>query len=178
MQVQIRNEVFELRRLDKSDLEKLNEYLQSLSFETRRRFGPHPFERDSVEHFYNDNTNQAYLAVHTVSGAIAAYCIVKAGLIEYDIERFRSYGIIPEALADYTLAPSVADAWQSCGLGSFVLQFILDDLKHTGAKRLFLWGGVQAGNQRAVNYYQKFGFRFLGQFFHEVDNFDMVLDLE
>ena len=57
MQVQIKNEVFELRRLDKSDLEKLIEYLQSLSFETRLRFGPHPFERDSVEHFYNYNTN-------------------------------------------------------------------------------------------------------------------------
>jgi ribosomal protein S18 acetylase RimI-like enzyme len=178
MQIQIKNDLFEIRRLVRTDLERLIEYLQTLSPETRSRFGPHPFDRHSVELFYNDSTNRAYLAVHSDSGAIAAYCIVKSGFIEYDIERFRSYGIIPDNSADYTLAPSVADAWQSCGLGSVVLRFILDDLIQTNAKRLFLWGGVQASNQRAVNYYQKFGFRLLGQFFHQVDNFDMVLDLE
>ena len=177
MPIQIRNDLFEIRRLGRFDFDKLDEYLQSLSPETRNRFGPHPFDRDAVARFYNDSSNLGYLALHCDSGSVAAYCIVKSGFIEYDIERFRTYGIIPDNSADYTLAPSVADAWQSCGLGSVVLRFILDDLKQADAKRLFLWGGVQAGNLRAVNYYRKFGFRQLGQFFHEVDNLDMVLDL-
>ena len=33
--------------------------------------------------------------------------------------------------------------------------FILDDLKANGIKRVILWGGVQADNDKAVNFYLK-----------------------
>ena len=53
---------------------------------------------------------------------------------------FRAYGIMPDEASDYTFAPSVADNWQSCGIGSFMLGFILDELKQVGAKTLVFMG--------------------------------------
>lgn len=45
-----------------------------------------------------------------------------------------------------------------------------------GTKRIILWGGVQAGNEKAVSYYLKHGFRTVGQFEHNGNNYDMILD--
>jgi len=178
MNVVVNNKELIIRRLVDWDFADLFKYLQKLSPETKSRFGPHLFDIRSIENFYSDFTNRAYLAIDSQQGEIVAYSIVKAGIIEYDAERFRAYGIISDETTDYTFAPSVADDWQSCGIGSLMFGFILDELEQAGVKRLFLWGGVQAGNERAVNYYKKFGFRTLGYFFHHVDNYDMVLDLK
>lgn len=79
--------------------------------------------------------------------------------------------------SDCTFAPSVADAWQSCGVGNSLFQFILSSLKATEVKRIILWGGVQIDNEKAVNYYKKNAFKTLGQFYYNGENYDMVLDV-
>ena len=78
---------------------------------------------------------------------------------------------------DFTIAPSVADHYQSKGIGSKMLQFVIDDIKAKGAKRLVLWGGVQKTNVKAIRFYSKFGFNTLGEFDYNGLNLDMSLDL-
>jgi hypothetical protein len=47
-----------------------------------------------------------------------------------------------------------------------------------GIKTVILWGGVQATNTKAVNFYKKLGYRFIASFWHdEKDNYDMVKEL-
>ena len=54
---------------------------------------------------------------------------------------------------------------------------IENDLRQKGVNRIVLWGGVQATNEKAVNFYKKHGFIELGHFEHNGSNVDMVKDL-
>lgn len=167
-----------LRRLTPSDLDNLLGYLDHLSNETKKRFGPHQFDKQSVIDFYNQTTNHfGYVALTIDTNTIVAYSIIKLGYLEGDYNRFLSYGIQLDNQLDCAFAPSVADLWQSCGIGNQLFQFILDDLKTKEIKRIVLWGGVQADNQRAVNFYKKNNFTITGQFSYYGENFDMVLTL-
>lgn len=77
-----------------------------------------------------------------------------------------------------TFAPSVADAWQSTGLGSLMYNAIESELKEKGISKIVLWGGVQADNLKAVNYYKKLKYQFIDAFWHDgKNNYDMVKDL-
>lgn len=167
-----------LRPLDSGDLERLLHYLQQLSPETKRRFGPHPFDKQSVIDFYDDpHLHKGYVAQAMDTHEIVAYSIIKMSYLEGDYHRFLSYGIQLNNGTDGAFAPSVADAWQSCGIGDKLFHFILEALKTTDLKRLVLWGGVQADNVRAVNYYQKNGFQWMGRFTYNGENFDMMLNM-
>jgi ribosomal protein S18 acetylase RimI-like enzyme len=54
---------------------------------------------------------------------------------------------------------------------------IVSDLSTTEIKRIILWGGVQMNNKIAVNYYNKNGFKTLGQFAYNGDNYDMIYEI-
>lgn len=167
-----------LRRLDSNDLERLLAYLDHLSEHTKRRFGPHPFDRQSVIDFYDDPSKHlGYVAGDVETGEIVAYSIIKIGYLQHDALRLQSYGLTLDGRTDCTFAPSVADVWQSCGVGNSLWIFILNDLKAKGMRRVILWGGVQSDNEKAVNFYRKNGFRLLGRFEYNGWNDDMVLEL-
>ena len=51
---------------------------------------------------------------------------------------------------------------------------VLQDAINQGRRRIFLWGGVKAENQRAIKFYERHGFIRLGTFLHEGENLDMV----
>ncbi|MBK9735067.1 MAG: GNAT family N-acetyltransferase [Saprospiraceae bacterium] len=145
-----------LRRLNSYDLDNLLHYLENLSMETKKRFGPHQFDKQSVIDFYDClDIHWGYVAENIDTNEIVAYSIIKFGYLESDYNRFLSYGIKLDSKIDCEFAPSVADFWQSCGIGNKLFHFILADLKKTAAKRIVLWGGVQADNERAINYYKK-----------------------
>jgi diamine N-acetyltransferase len=175
MQIETKNnrQVF-LRRLNSNDLDSLFDYLQNLSTETKRRFGPHKFDRQSIIDFYDLDTNLGYVA-HTVEAKeIIAYSIIKIGYLEHDRNRLESYGMTLDNKTDCTFAPSVADLWQSCGVGNNLFHFILADLTTMEIERIILWGGVQIDNEKAVNYYKKNGFKTIGQFAYNGENYDMI----
>ena len=178
MQIEAKNKkhVF-LRRLNSDDFGNLFDYLQNLSAETKNRFGPHKFDRQSIIDFYDLKTNLGYIALTIDTKEIIAYSILKIGYLEHDSGRLLSYGIILDNNTDSTFAPSVADLWQSCGIGNKLFQFILSDLSKTEVKRIILWGGVQMNNEIAVNYYNKNGFKTLGQFAYNGDNYDMIYEI-
>lgn len=159
------------------DLGNLFLYLQHLGEATRKRFGPHPFDRSSLHDFHAAHEHTGYIATENETGKIIAYAIIKEGMLHHDIPRLQSYGLQPDGSNDCTFAPSVADDWQSCGIGDGVFRFILSDLSEKKRKRILLWGGVQADNQKAVNFYRKNGFVMLGEFEYNGPNYDMILNL-
>ena len=115
-------------------------------------------------------------------GEIADYFIVLHGMLKPDKVRCSQYGLQFDESAVCTLAPSVADMWQNAGLGSAMMRALIPLLGQIGYSQLVLWCGTQAGNKRAIHFYEKCGFRRLGVFPATVngaviDNYDMVLDL-
>lgn len=174
------NKTVLLRKLTGDDFDSLHIYLQNLSSDSKRRFGPHPFDKESITLFYSAGSgNTGYLAECLETKAIAAYAIIKTGYIPHDAFRFQSYGITLNKYTDCTFAPSVADDWQSCGVGNAMFTFILEELKGTAINRMILWGGVQASNIRAVNYYAKFGFKKMGSFCdNNGENHDMYFTIK
>lgn len=163
------------RKLNADDYSNLCAYLDKLSINTRKRFGPHPFDRNSVVEFYQNDFHTGYIAQETETSEIVAYSIIKIGFLEHDAFRLQSYGLKLDNKTDATFAPSVADNWQSQGIGNALFQFIVSDLKLLDIRRVILWGGVQVDNHKAVNYYRKNGFHTLGEFHCNGPNYDMVL---
>lgn len=166
-----------LRKLDATDLNNLFDYLQNLSDETKARFGPHKFDQQSIINFYNTDKNIGYVAFKEDTNELMAYSVLKIGYLEHDCFRLESYGLTLSHNRDGTFAPSVKEAWQSCGIGNNLFQFILSDIANMKLDRLILWGGVQCTNEKAVNFYKKNGFKTLGQFTYNGENYDMIFDI-
>lgn len=166
---------FSYRRLANGDEVALLDYLEGLSPATRSRFEPHPFDRATVDEVCAGRWLGciAWVGIDP-AGTIVAYAVVKPGHVEFDVPRYAGYAVTLDPARDYSLAPSVADAWQTRGLGGRLMEHVLDDLAARGAHYVALWGGVQADNERAVAYYRKFGFEELGRFEHRGDNIDML----
>ncbi len=156
---------------------QLHFYLNSLSTTSKSRFAPHPFEIDAIEQFYADESNIGYIAVDEKTNDIIAYAIIKHGYLVPDSPRLAAYGLFLNESTDATFAPSVADAWQGQGIGKLLFQFILNDLQNTAINRIILWGGVQKSNEHAVRFYEKLGFRILGEFEHKGINVDMAFEI-
>src|SRR3569833_3217152 len=84
-----------LRQLTPADIDGLVNYLHLLSPESRSRFGPHAFARDTVLDFYNPvNSNTGYIAVDVETNAIVAYAIIKQGFLPDDGLRLKAYGLV------------------------------------------------------------------------------------
>ncbi|WP_405658683.1 GNAT family N-acetyltransferase [Streptomyces sp. NBC_01166] len=64
-------------------------------------------------------------------------------------------------------------------MGTLALPLIRDVARGLGRTRIILWGGVLAGNARAIRYYEKNGFRPVGSFASADGSLslDMMLDL-
>ncbi|KAF0240536.1 MAG: N-acetyltransferase, partial [Chitinophagaceae bacterium] len=82
-----------------------------------------------------------------------------------------------DQLTDCCFAPSVADNWQNQGVGNALFDFVLEQVLFIGFSRIILWGGVQASNENAIQYYKKLGFETLGSFEYQGLNYDMILNI-
>lgn len=166
-----------LRRVANTDSTALYDYLRKLSAETRSRFGPHPFDFDTVCTLCNYPLPDIvrHIAIDPLSQQIIAYMLIKEGMIEWDQQRYTEKNLHYNSPFTVTLAPSVADEWQSSGLGTLMYNAIENELRRHGFKTIILWGGVQASNTKAVNFYNKLGYQFIGSFWHDgKDNYDMI----
>ena len=170
--------IFFYRQLTVTDFENLLQYLQELSPASKKRFGPHTFDLHTLRKMYeNADDHIGYIAVEENTEKIIAYAILKKGYMEHDSQRLNSHGIQPDHQTDCTYAPSVADQWQGRGIGTGLFKYILSDIEKMPFRRIILWGGVQADNERAVRYYQYNGFTILGEFPYNGKNFDMIYNL-
>jgi len=172
------NREVSLCRLSNEDIDRLCDYLQRLGAGTKSRFGPHGFDKPAVIDFYQQpNDHLGYIAVDNLTKEIIAYAVLKIGYLQHDRSRLESYGLSLNQQTDCTYAPSVADEWQSLGIGNALFRYLLSDLKSKGIKRIILWGGVQRDNEKAIRFYLKNGFKRLGRFEYNGWNEDMMLDI-
>ncbi len=161
-----------------SDAEDLFRYFQGLSPQTRKRFGPHPFDSDTCKQIASNNYLNYKSFIARNQTEIAAYLVIRQGYIQGDHERYGQYAVDMDEHSDFTLAPSVSDGFQSKGIGSQLFLFVQREIADLGGRRIVLWGGVQESNQIALSFYKKFGFEVVGNFFdHNGNNFDMTKDL-
>jgi GNAT superfamily N-acetyltransferase len=171
-----------MRPLRTDDAARFGEYLCGLSEQTRARYGPHPFDQRTADEICATLDPRAILRlVATVPGPggerIIAYVLLKIGVLEGDQRRYEQLGIPLDPDTDCTLAPSVADDYQNQGVVSRMLRHIIRVAPTLGRRRIVLWHGVQATNDRAVHYYTRWGFRKVGEFYTDKNNYDMILDL-
>ena len=172
------------RPLMSSDAILLGRYFLNLSEETRRRYGPHPFDQATADHFCAtiDYAHTIRMIATISSGAqeqAIAYFIFLLGVLKNDHERYASLPLPLAPRSDCTVAPSLADAYQNQGLGSPLMQHLFTVARWLGFKRMILMGGVQATNERGVHYYEKNGFRKVNTFEKPtgIFNYDMIRDL-
>jgi GNAT superfamily N-acetyltransferase len=172
------------RPVSKGDVQILGDYFLSLTADTIRRYGPHPFDRATAEQLCATTDPATVLRmIATTDGSegerVIAYIIVILGVREEDVARYAKLGIPLNADTDCTIAPSVADAYQGKGLGSVLMVELKQILCRLGRQRIVLWEGTQATNDRAIHFYHKHGFRTVGEFEQPpgFNNYDMIMDL-
>lgn len=166
-----------VRRPEPGDAINLLSYFNDLSAGTRQRFGPHPFDEATVNHIchHPDDNVYRYIAIDPVKGNIIAYMLLKKGMTEGDQHRYAQRNQFFDPAMTVTFAPSVADNWQSSGVGSAMYGCIENELRSKGTRQIILWGGVQATNEKAVNFYKKHHYQHAGSFWHDgKDNYDML----
>ncbi|MCL5273605.1 MAG: GNAT family N-acetyltransferase [Chloroflexi bacterium] len=172
------------RPVTPEDRVMLGDYFTSLSNETRRRYGPHPFDRGTADRLCRTTDPAEVLRMIAItSGAVGeriiAYFILILGIRDDDAQRYLKLNLPLDAATDCTLAPSVADEYQSQGLGSVLMRQLIVLSRQLGRRRMVLWGGTQATNDRAIRFYHKHGFRTVGEFQEPLgfNNYDMIMDL-
>lgn len=173
-----------LRLLTAGDAELLADYFMGLSEQTRRLYSPHSFDRSTATRLCAEldrARDLRFVAVATNSGqpAIIAYIIVVLRPRAGELHRYAQYGITLDAQHTCLLAPSVADAYQSRGVGTALMAPILQWIRQLGFRYMVLSGGTRAENYRAIRFYTRLGFRRVGRFRTEpgIDNHDMILEL-
>lgn len=178
--ISLKNEAITIRKLKAGDEENLLRYLVELSAETKSRFAPHPFDIETVNAICNGSSPAItrYVAIDD-KNKIIAYMIVKLGMNEGEIYRLRQNNISFDEKLICTFAPSVADAWQSAGLGSAMYELIEQEIADDcNCQFIILWGGVQATNERAIRFYTKHEYKHLSSFWYGGKyNYDMMKSL-
>jgi diamine N-acetyltransferase len=177
----INGETIEIRLLQNTDNQLLNNYFEALSAETLNRFQPHSLDKSTIEQICQ-NPTEGYCRLVAFSPAqaqIIAYFLVFWGVLPKDQARYEALGIALKPDTDCTFAPSVADNYQNQKLGSLLMPILLKICHLADYQRIILWGGVQAENPRALRFYQKFGFTTIGSFQNKNShNWDMYYTLE
>jgi GNAT superfamily N-acetyltransferase len=173
-----------MRPLQETDVEPLATFFLGLSAETRRRYAPHPFDRTTAQELCraagHDGCTRFVVVLESESErpAIIGYLILTPTPSQTDLERHDGH---LRAEASAGIAPAVADAYQNQGVGSLLGRHVIACARDMGLRQLFLTGGVRSFNESAIHYYEKLGFRRVGEFWTRDPganlNYAMVLDL-
>jgi GNAT superfamily N-acetyltransferase len=173
-------EKFTFRLLLPSDSESFGNFLEGLTPEIRKRFAPHPLTPDEAKKICQTLKYSEILRFITVNikREIVGYFILSFPFREEEISRYENYGLTIIDGKDVRIAPVIADAYQNKGLGSLMMKETIDVARHLELRYLVLWGGTQATNDRAIHFYNKFGFKKVGEFKkNDMNNFDMYMEL-
>lgn len=166
-----------LRQVTPADYSAISLFLEGLSDDSKSRFAPHRFDVLSITEFYSEHQIYGFVAENLSCSEVIAYVVVKRGFWAHDEFRYIGYGLIMSQQSDATLAPAVADIYHGSGVGYELLKFAVAYLRTEKIERVFLWGGVQDNNQKAIRFYERNGFTTLGGFEYHGYNYDMVFEL-
>lgn len=172
-----------LRALRSDDHVGFGEFLESLSWDTRKRYNPHPLTRAYAREICSALTETAPVELRLVladeNARIVAYTLVQFVIPQDEKDRYLDSGIVLDDSKDCRIAPVVADDLQGKGLGTALLKGALAILRSRGRRNVVLFGGTQVSNLRAVRAYEKAGFRATTTFRTGViDNVDMWVSLD
>ena len=126
----------QLRPLTSADAAVLGTYFVGLSAETRRRYGPHPFDQATADKLCAENDYAkvirmlATVPTEQQGERVIAYFILVMSVDDDEIKRYAALGIGLDSVTDCTLAPSVADDYQDKGVGSIMLRHVIDSARH------------------------------------------------
>lgn len=164
------------RPLAVSDGLALAEFFHHLGPTTRRRYSPHPLDREIAQALCaNLPIPNCERWVVAVGDEIIGYLLLDRAIPAHDRQRYAGYGHSLDLQRDRLFAPVVADAWQGRGVMSAAMPVICAELLAADPCQLVLMGGVQADNDAARAFYRKWGFVEVGQFHWQgIDNVDMV----
>ena len=167
---------YRVRCVGPRDADRLTEYFLSLSAETKSLYAPHPFDRETAAGIAGEmhETLLRFVAVgDDASSLIAAYFILFLNIHEADTRRYSDF----DRESCCSIAPSVRDELQNCGLGTAMMEHVVDVARRMGKRSMILCGGVVATNRRAIHFYERFGFVKVREFGTGRLSYDMVLDL-
>ncbi|GAA2280573.1 hypothetical protein GCM10010402_41740 [Actinomadura luteofluorescens] len=170
------------RPLTRTDAESLAGFLAGLSSETR---GFSTFDGYDLA------------AAEELCAAIARYDKLRlvlegeapagiVGLLEFslaltqgDVERYRKAGVQLDEETDCRFGLTLSDDQQGQGLATLVFPLVCEVARRLGKRRIILWGGVLADNPRAIRFYEKNGFQWVGPFTGPDGRtaLDMILDI-
>jgi len=169
-----------LRPILKTDVGSFGKFLEGLKEQTRSKFGPHPLTMEEARSICNNINYSETLRILAINAnqEIIGYMILSFVLRDSQIMRYQNYNIALVNHKDACIAPVVRDDYQNKGVGSILLNETIKLSRSLGIRYLILWQGVQATNERAVHYYEKFGFEKNGEFDrYGTHNVDMTLKL-
>lgn len=168
------------RPLVRDDSVSFGIFLDSLSEETRKKFGPHPINSEEAKNICN-NLNYAEmlrLVVVNLNKEIVGYVILSFLLRKSQVVRYKNYGIHLAPGKDACIAPVIADRYQNKGIGTKMLLKTLELARALGLRIIILWQGTQVSNTRAIHTYEKLGFKKNAEFErYGTVNCDMYLEL-
>ena len=159
-----------IRPLRPRDETRFAQFLTGLSQQTQRYFAPHGLEWQHGQQLVAelDPSQTLRLLLLDKSGdeeIVLGYLILQMGLAPHEQERFNRYGIEYDPALCVSLAPVIAEGWQSQGLGAPLLKQGLHLCRELGRQAVVLMGGMQDANRRAVHFYLRHGF-------HRLDSFE------
>jgi len=178
-----------VRPLCRQDEQALGTFFLGLSEATRRRYGPHPFDRETARQLClgidAEHPDRFVVLIELADGdsEIIGYMIVSPTFWGGDRQRYEAYDetCLPW-MTTVCLAPVIADAYQSRGIGTPMAMHVLRSARTMGFTHMILMGGVQATNERARAFYRKLGFQEVGEFLtnygEPMNNYDMMLTLD
>ncbi len=167
-----------VRTIEKSDAAALINYFSRFSDLTRKRFGPHPFDENTINTICQNLASDTCIRLGAFTGErCVAYCLLQPGILEHDAIRLQNYGLEISKFDYMTYAPSVDESYHGTGLAPAMFLQLEKKAISFNATHIILWGGVQQGNPRAVKFYEKMGFIKVGSFDANGGDDDMVKEL-
>lgn len=169
------------RPLVRNDYAAFGFFLDSLSEETRKKYGPHPLNSEEAKNICDNLNYSEMLRIVLINSKeeIVGYMILSFQFRDSQLLRYEDYKIPIVKGRDACIAPVIADRYQNKGVGSILLQKTLELAKSLGVGQIILWQGTQVTNTRAIHFYEKFGFKKIGEFErYGTNNCDMYLNLQ
>ena len=170
-----------LRPLLHTDIEGLTSFLKNLSTETRRLSTFDSYDKVTATELCNaiSKYDKLRFVLESQSKEIVGLIEFTLDIPQNVVDTYTSYELKLDTDHTCRFGPTLADKYQSKGLGSLIFPYVVKIAKLLGKKHIILYGGVFADNIRAIKYYEKHGFKIVGKYNNDdgIENLDMILSI-
>ncbi len=170
-----------LRPLLHSDIEGLTSFLEILSTETRRLSTFDSYDKVTAIELCNaiSKYDKLRFVLESQSKEIVGLIEFTLDIPQNVIDKYITYGLTLNTEYTCRFGPTLADKYQSQGLGTLLFSYVVKIAKLLVKKHIILYGGVFANNIRAIKYYEKHGFKIAGKYINDdgVESLDMILSI-